>query len=126
MNKIDLISDEKETTELEDLKMKIHGINSLATIICTTRCLVDLDEILNRESYGGKVSKTIELDFFFFSPFLDQLQHSLFTLLSIFPFTFRVTLIWKSFWRTASYYHPVAGMTLVYPPCPFTNHTQLI
>lgn len=70
LNKIDLISDEKATTELEDLKMKIHGINSLATIICTTRCSVDLDEILNRESYGGKVSKTIELDFFFCFPFL--------------------------------------------------------
>ncbi|KAF3323373.1 hypothetical protein FCM35_KLT12104 [Carex littledalei] len=60
LNKIDLISDEKEKTELEDLKMKIHGINSLATIICTTRCLVDLDEILNRESYGGKSNTHLE------------------------------------------------------------------
>lgn len=67
LNKIDLISAEKETTELEDLKMKIHGINSLATIICTTRCQVDLDKILNHESYGGKVSKTIELAIFYFS-----------------------------------------------------------
>jgi hypothetical protein len=44
--------------------MKIHGINSLATIVCTTRCQIDLDKILNCESYGGKVSNTIELVFF--------------------------------------------------------------
>jgi G3E family GTPase len=66
LNKIDLISAVKETTELEDLKMKIHGINSLATIVCTTRCQVDLDKLLNRESYGGEVSNYIELAIFVF------------------------------------------------------------
>ncbi|KAJ4791583.1 COBW domain-containing protein 1 [Rhynchospora pubera] len=54
LNKIDLISEEKEATQVENLKRKIHGINSLAVVICTTRCQVDLNKILNRESYSGE------------------------------------------------------------------------
>ncbi|KAJ3673112.1 hypothetical protein LUZ60_006486 [Juncus effusus] len=60
LNKIDLISQESETKELDDLKMKISNINSLASVICTVRCKVDLDELFNREAYGSKRDNHLE------------------------------------------------------------------
>lgn len=58
LNKIDLVSREDSGSvtshALDDLEKKIHNINSLATIIGSVRCQVDLYEILDRQAYGGK------------------------------------------------------------------------
>lgn len=58
LNKIDLIVEEHEgiaqSVVLEDLKGKIQNINSLARIICTVRCQVDLHDILDCKAYDVK------------------------------------------------------------------------
>ncbi|XP_020572887.1 COBW domain-containing protein 1 [Phalaenopsis equestris] len=58
LNKIDLILQENRcgdsiTESLEDIEKRIHSINSLATILQTVRCQVDLHEILDRKAYGA-------------------------------------------------------------------------
>lgn len=62
LNKIDLISHEDSESgtsdAVEELEKEIHDINSLATIIRSVRCQVDLCKILDRQAYGAQVSKT--------------------------------------------------------------------
>ena len=43
---------------LEELENEIHSINSLANIIRSVRCEVDLSQILNRQAYDAMVSPT--------------------------------------------------------------------
>ncbi|KAI3407541.1 uncharacterized protein J3R85_020914 [Psidium guajava] len=52
LNKVDLVSSEA-TGALEELEKEIHGINSIADIIRTVRCEVDLSTILDRRSYDA-------------------------------------------------------------------------
>lgn len=58
LNKVDLIVEEHEgiaqSQVLENLKMEIQNINSLARIICTVRCQVDLNDILDCKAYDSK------------------------------------------------------------------------
>ncbi|KAG1341975.1 putative Cobalamin (Vitamin B12) biosynthesis CobW-like, C-terminal [Cocos nucifera] len=58
LNKIDLISREDSepgtSDALHDLEKEIHNINSLATIIRSLHCQVDLCKILDRQAYGAK------------------------------------------------------------------------
>ncbi|WOK94437.1 COBW domain-containing protein 1 isoform X2 [Canna indica] len=55
LNKVDLISQEDETSNaLEELEKEIYNINSLAHVIRTVRCQVDLCKILDRHAYGAK------------------------------------------------------------------------
>ncbi|PIA57708.1 hypothetical protein AQUCO_00600436v1 [Aquilegia coerulea] len=58
LNKIDLVSPEHSGSEsldvLEKLEKKIHDINSLARIIRSVRCEVDLSKILGCRSYDAK------------------------------------------------------------------------
>ncbi|XP_072974469.1 uncharacterized protein [Typha angustifolia] len=58
LNKIDLISQKAPrsgaTDDLEDLERKIHDINSLATVIPSVRCQVDLHKVLDRQAYSAK------------------------------------------------------------------------
>lgn len=58
LNKVDLIVEEHEgiaqSVVLEDLKGEIQNINSLARIICTVRCQVDLHDILDCKAYDAK------------------------------------------------------------------------
>ncbi|KAL6983367.1 hypothetical protein U1Q18_016753 [Sarracenia purpurea var. burkii] len=55
LNKVDLISAEGTETEsvLEELEKEIHNINSLANIIRSVRCQVDLAMILNCQAYDA-------------------------------------------------------------------------
>ncbi|XP_048137076.1 COBW domain-containing protein 1 [Rhodamnia argentea] len=55
LNKVDLVSSEA-TGALEELEKEIHGINSLADIIRTVRCQVELSTILDRRAYDATVS----------------------------------------------------------------------
>lgn len=59
LNKVDLVLQEgyglDTSTILEELEKKIYDINSLATVIHTVRCQVDLCKILDRQAYGAKV-----------------------------------------------------------------------
>lgn len=57
LNKVDLVSLEA-TGALEELEKEIHGINSIADIIHTVRCQVDLPTILDRQAYDATVSYT--------------------------------------------------------------------
>lgn len=49
LNKVDLVS----SNLLEELEKEIHHINSLANIIHSTRCQVDLSKILNCQAYDA-------------------------------------------------------------------------
>lgn len=57
LNKVDLVSLEA-TGALEELESEIHGINSIADIIRTVRCQVDLPTIMDRQAYDATVSYT--------------------------------------------------------------------
>nr|XP_027188002.1 COBW domain-containing protein 1 isoform X2 [Cicer arietinum] len=50
LNKVDLVSAEGSGA-LEELEEEIHNINTLAEIIHSVRCQVDLSKILNRQAY---------------------------------------------------------------------------
>ncbi|CAJ1931931.1 unnamed protein product [Sphenostylis stenocarpa] len=50
LNKVDLVSAESSGA-LEELEEEIHDINSLAEIIHSVRCQVDLSNIFNRQAY---------------------------------------------------------------------------
>uniref|UniRef100_A0A0D6R3G2 CobW/HypB/UreG nucleotide-binding domain-containing protein n=1 Tax=Araucaria cunninghamii TaxID=56994 RepID=A0A0D6R3G2_ARACU len=58
LNKVDLIVEErgdiKNSCVLQDLKKEIQNINSLACIICSVQCQVDLNLILNCKAYDAK------------------------------------------------------------------------
>lgn len=58
LNKVDLISQENcghpNSYASEDLEKVIHDINSLANVIPSVRCQVDLHKILDRQAYGAK------------------------------------------------------------------------
>ena len=56
LNKVDLISSEDPEGTLEDLEKEIHKINSLANIIRTVHCQVDLSKILACHAYDATVS----------------------------------------------------------------------
>jgi G3E family GTPase len=58
MNKVDLISQE----ESDELEKEIHSINSLANVIRSVRCQVDLSNILNCQAYDSTV-KSLKLLF---------------------------------------------------------------
>ncbi|XP_010417078.1 PREDICTED: COBW domain-containing protein 1 [Camelina sativa] len=49
MNKVDLISQE----ESDELEKEIHSINSLANVIRSVRCQVDLSNVLNCQAYDS-------------------------------------------------------------------------
>ncbi|KAJ7943359.1 COBW domain-containing protein 1 [Quillaja saponaria] len=51
LNKVDVISPECSGGTLEELEKEIHNINSLADIIHSVRCQVDLSKILDRQAY---------------------------------------------------------------------------
>ncbi|XP_048227881.1 COBW domain-containing protein 1 isoform X4 [Ricinus communis] len=52
LNKVDLVSSEGPEA-LEELEKEIHNINSLANIIHSVRCHVDLSKILNCQAYDA-------------------------------------------------------------------------
>ena len=52
LNKVDLLSSEGS---LEELEKEIRDINSLASIVRTVRCQVDLTKILERNAYDTAV-----------------------------------------------------------------------
>jgi G3E family GTPase len=56
LNKVDLVSPEGSGGVLEELEKEIHNINSLASIIRSVRCQVDLPKILNCRAYDATVS----------------------------------------------------------------------
>ncbi|KAM7487490.1 hypothetical protein LguiB_024974 [Lonicera macranthoides] len=53
LNKIDLVSPDDSESDLKELEKEIHGINSIAKIIRSVRCQVDLSEILNCQAYDA-------------------------------------------------------------------------
>ncbi|CAA2998242.1 Hypothetical predicted protein [Olea europaea subsp. europaea] len=53
LNKVDLVSSENSDTPLEDLEKEIYNINSLARIIRSVQCQVDLSNILNCRAYDA-------------------------------------------------------------------------
>ncbi|KZV28364.1 COBW domain-containing protein 1-like [Dorcoceras hygrometricum] len=59
LNKVDLVSSDDSKAVLKDLEMDIFSINSLANVIHSVRCQVDLSMILNRQAYGATVSHLI-------------------------------------------------------------------
>ncbi|KAK1317018.1 hypothetical protein QJS10_CPA05g00941 [Acorus calamus] len=57
LNKVDLVSREGlglALNAVEDLENEIHDINSLAMVIRTVRCQVDLCKILDRQAYDAR------------------------------------------------------------------------
>ncbi|KAK1269478.1 hypothetical protein QJS04_geneDACA005171 [Acorus gramineus] len=57
LNKVDLVSREglgPALNVVEDLENEIHDINSLAMVIRTVRCQVDLCKILDRQAYDAR------------------------------------------------------------------------
>ncbi|KAK2636087.1 hypothetical protein Ddye_030879 [Dipteronia dyeriana] len=53
LNKVDLVSPEGSGNALDELEKEIHEINSLAHIIRSVRCEVDLSKILNCRAYDA-------------------------------------------------------------------------
>ncbi|KAL9226159.1 hypothetical protein vseg_002003 [Gypsophila vaccaria] len=60
LNKVDLISQEDPEGSLEDLENDIHKINSLADIIRSVRCQVDLSKILDCRAYDAAHATHLE------------------------------------------------------------------
>ncbi|XVF85828.1 hypothetical protein PTKIN_Ptkin17bG0149100 [Pterospermum kingtungense] len=60
LNKVDLVSLEGSEAALEKLENEIHSINSLANIIHSVRCEVDLSQILNRQAYDATHAAHLE------------------------------------------------------------------
>ncbi|KAB1994314.1 hypothetical protein ES319_D13G091100v1 [Gossypium barbadense] len=60
LNKVDLVSQEQSEGALEELENEIHSINSLANIIRSIRCEVDLSQILNRQAYDATHATHLE------------------------------------------------------------------
>lgn len=64
LNKIDLVSQDKSSNEtsyvLEDLEKELHNINSLANIIRSVRCQVNLCEILDCRAYDVRHATHLE------------------------------------------------------------------
>ncbi|KAL9271975.1 Zinc-regulated GTPase metalloprotein activator 1-like protein [Drosera capensis] len=60
LNKIDLLAPEDAEGSLEDLEQDIHMINSLATIIPSVRCQVDLSKILNCQAYDATHANNLQ------------------------------------------------------------------
>ncbi|KAL8550245.1 hypothetical protein ACS0TY_008897 [Phlomoides rotata] len=60
LNKVDLVSSEDSGVVLEDLEKDIRNINSLATIITSVRCQVDLSMILDRRAYDATHATHLE------------------------------------------------------------------
>ncbi|KAH6763093.1 Cobalamin biosynthesis CobW-like protein [Perilla frutescens var. hirtella] len=60
LNKVDLVSSDDSGVALEDLEKDIHNINSLANIIRSVRCQVDLSMILNRRAYDATHATHLE------------------------------------------------------------------
>ncbi|KAI3452897.1 hypothetical protein Pfo_009560 [Paulownia fortunei] len=60
LNKVDLVSSVDSGVVLEDLEKDIHAINSLANIIRSVRCQVDLSMILNCQAYDATHATHLE------------------------------------------------------------------
>ncbi|GMY25867.1 COBW domain-containing protein 1 [Fagus crenata] len=60
LNKVDLVSPEGSGGVLEELEKEIHNINSLASIIRSVRCQVDLPKILNCRAYDATHAAHLE------------------------------------------------------------------
>ncbi|KAK7836846.1 protein kti12 like protein [Quercus suber] len=60
LNKVDLVSLEGSGGVLEELEKEIHNINSLASIIRSVRCQVDLPKILNCRAYEATHAAHLE------------------------------------------------------------------
>ncbi|XP_011018288.1 PREDICTED: COBW domain-containing protein 1 [Populus euphratica] len=61
LNKVDLVSLGGSGEALKELENEIHKINSLANIIHSVRCQVDLSKILNCRAYDSKHSGHLEV-----------------------------------------------------------------
>ncbi|CAO2830225.1 unnamed protein product [Amaranthus hypochondriacus] len=61
LNKVDLISQEHPEGTLESLEKEIHKINSLANIIHSVRCQVDLSKILDCYAYDATHATHLEV-----------------------------------------------------------------
>lgn len=60
LNKVDLVSSEDPRGTLDDLEKEIHKINSLANIIRTVHCQVDLSKILDCHAYDATHATHLE------------------------------------------------------------------
>lgn len=60
LNKVDLVSSDDSGAPLEDLEKEIYNINSLASIIRSIRCQVDLSKILNCRAYNATHATHLE------------------------------------------------------------------
>ncbi|XP_030956831.1 COBW domain-containing protein 1 [Quercus lobata] len=60
LNKVDLVSPEGSGGVLEELEKEIHNINSLASIIRSVQCQVDLPKILNCRAYEATHAAHLE------------------------------------------------------------------
>ncbi|KAK9277365.1 hypothetical protein L1049_006907 [Liquidambar formosana] len=60
LNKVDLVSPEDSGSVLEELEKEIYNINSLANIIRSVRCQVDLSKILNCRAYDATHATHLE------------------------------------------------------------------
>ncbi|KAE8719407.1 hypothetical protein F3Y22_tig00109958pilonHSYRG00011 [Hibiscus syriacus] len=59
LNKVDLVSQESGGA-LEELENEIRSINSLANIVRSVRCEIDLSQILNRQAYDATHASHLE------------------------------------------------------------------
>lgn len=60
LNKVDLVSPDDSESVVEELEKEIHTINSLATIIRSIRCQVDLSIILDCHAYDASHATHLE------------------------------------------------------------------
>ncbi|KAK8522849.1 hypothetical protein V6N13_115796 [Hibiscus sabdariffa] len=60
LNKVDLVSREGSEGVIEELENEIRSINSLANIVRSVRCEIDLPQILNRQAYDATHASHLE------------------------------------------------------------------
>lgn len=103
LNKVDLVSPDNSGSVLDELEEEIHNINSLANIIRSVRCQVDLSKILNCGAYDASVSPKECLYFTFMHLFLVRGNSSALILTRaiflLFRSLFRKPTIWMLYWK---------------------------
>lgn len=130
LNKVDLVSPDGSGSVIDELEEEIHNINSLANIIRSVRCQVDLSKILNCGAYDASVSHKECLYFTFMCLSIFEfvvtvtkliLTQVIFLLFCSF-WMFRKPTIWMLYWKKIILWLPKTFMIVLCGPYAFVSH----
>lgn len=118
LNKVDLVSPDGSGSVIDELEEEIHNINSLANIIRSVRCQVDLSKILNCGAYDASVSHISIFEFVVTVTKLILTQ----VIFLLFCSLFRKPTIWMLYWKKIILWLPKTFMIVLCGPYAFVSH----